>query len=102
MAFSTLKTLTGFKRAHIEPMYGRPEDSDVYCRKQDLEPFEHGTLPTPGKRNDLHDAVAKIRSGSTLKQLAAEDSGAVCLVKFHKGLTVLRSTLTPPRTDPLS
>ena len=81
-------------------MYGRPEDSDVYCRKQDLDPFEHGTLPTPGKRNDLHDAVAKIRSGSTLKQLAAEDSGAVCLVKFHKGLTVLRSTLTAPRTEP--
>jgi len=81
-------------------MNGRPEDSDAYCRKQDSDPFVFGTLPSPGKRNDLHEAVAKIRSGSTLKELASEDSGAVALVKFHKGLTVLRSTLAAPRTQP--
>lgn len=100
MTFSKLKTLTGFRRAHIECMQGRPEDSLVYCRKQDLEAFEFGTLPTPGKRTDVKLAVERVLDGETLRSLAKDVDGGVAIVKFHKGLTVLRSLTRPARTEP--
>lgn len=99
-AFSTLKTLTGFRRAHLETMRGKPEDSRVYCSKQDLQPFESGSLPSPGKRTDIHVAAERILAGATLKELAMDaEVGAVAIVKFHKGLTILRSLSRPDRTD---
>lgn len=99
MAFSKLKMLTGFKRSHIETMRGKPEDSRIYCSKQDLQPFVLGTLPTPGKRNDLHDVVERIRGGENLKSLAGDDEGGLAIVKFHKGLTVLRSLTRAVRDE---
>lgn len=98
VAFSTLKTTNGFKRAHLERMNGRPEDSASYCRKEDSNPFECGTPPTPGKRTDVIQAVSRVRSGETLRDLAQDDEGGVAIVKFHKGLTVLRGLCRPPRT----
>lgn len=101
MRFSQLKTLTGFQRAYLHTMDGKPEHSLAYCSKQDLSYFEHGTLPTPGKRNDLHEVVARVMEGTTLQELATQDElGAVAIVKFHKGLTVLRSFTRGQRTGP--
>lgn len=100
VAFSTIKTWPGFERAHIEKMNGTPEDSKNYCTKQDSNPYEKGTLPSPGKRNDIHNAVARVRAGEGLKQLCGDDDGAVAVVKFHKGLTVLRALTRPRRVDP--
>lgn len=100
MSFSKMKTLLGFKRAHIESMRGTPEDSRAYCSKEDSAPFEAGTLPTPGKRSDLAAVVSRVRSGETLKGLSGDDEGAVAVVKFHRGLTVLRSLTRAPRSSP--
>lgn len=98
--FSKLKTLTGFKRAHIEPMRGKPEDSLVYCTKQDLEPFVYGTLPQPGKGRDLQKATKAIQDGSTLADIATgEVDVATAVVKYFRGLTVLRSLVQPVRTS---
>lgn len=84
-------------------MYGKPEDSLAYCSKQDLAPFVYGSLPTPGKRNDIHVAASRVLEGATLKELALDDEiGAVAVVKFHRGLTTLRSLVTGPRTEPPS
>jgi len=99
-SFSKLKTLIGFKRAHLETMCGRPEDSLAYCTKQDSQAFVYGTLPSPGKRNDVRAAVTRIQSGESVRQLASDEEGGVAVVKFHKGLTVLRSLLSAPRTEP--
>ena len=100
-AFSTVKTFPGLHRAHIEKMAGRPHDSLIYCSKQDKSPFQHGRLPEPGKRNDIHNAVDAIKNGASIRELAEGDH-AVPVVKFFKGLTVLRSLLdTAPRTPPL-
>lgn len=100
MSFSRLKTLTGFKRCHIEPMYGSPEKSLAYCSKEDLHPYVSGILPIPGKRSDIHLAVEKIMEGSTLRELASDDTiGAISIVKYHKGLTILRG-LSVPERDP--
>jgi len=99
-SFSKLKTFPGLSRAHIEQMRGKPEDSLAYCSKEDENPFISGIMPHPGKRSDLAGVVAEIRTGKTLKQLAQEDEGAIAIVKFHKGLTVLRSMVRPVRSGP--
>lgn len=95
MSFSAIKMLPGLRRAHLEQMFGKPEDSDAYCRKQDLDPFVKGTLPTPGKRTDIHEAVDAILEGSTLRDLA--HTNGVAVVKFSKGLTILRSLTSRQR-----
>lgn len=100
MSFSGVKTLLGFKRAHFESMRGKPEDSRVYCSKQDLQPFEMGTLPTPGKRTDVQNAVSRIQGGESIRSLAGDEEGGVAIVKFHRGLTILRGLCRPPRTEP--
>lgn len=98
--FSKLKTLTGFKRAHVEAMRGKPEDSLAYCTKEDSNAFVFGILPTPGKRNDIHVAAERILGGATIRDLAMDaEVGAVAVVKFHKGLTILRSLTRPARTE---
>nr|WRQ56664.1 MAG: putative replication protein [Circovirus sp. gt2AU] len=53
VAFTTLKNMPGFTRAHIEVMKGTPAQSREYCTKEDKEPYEYGTMPQQGKRNDL-------------------------------------------------
>ena len=91
MTLSRLKTLVGFARAHLEVMHGKPQDSLVYCTKQDSAAFVSGTLPAEGKRKDIHEITARIRQGTTLRELIDDDAGAEAIVKFHRGLTVLRS-----------
>jgi len=94
---SKLKTLIGFKRAHIESMRGTPEESRYYCSKEDSKPFEMGELPAPGKRTDIAQAVTRIQAGESLKDLAGDEAGGIAIAKFHKGLTILRSYVRPPR-----
>lgn len=96
-AFSTVKMWPGFRRAHLEPMRGSPHDSRAYCTKEDTNAFEIGTLPSPGKRTDIHQAVDAIHSGLTMRELAVDNGVAV--VKYFKGLTTLRSLFAKPR-DP--
>jgi len=103
-SFSTIKTWPGLCRAHLEVMRGTPEDSLKYCSKQDSNATVYGTLPTPGKRNDLKRVVERIQKGESLKDLAQDEEGGVAIVKFSKGLTVLRglrartrSSKSPPK-----
>jgi len=97
---STIKSWPGFGRAHFEVMRGTPQDSRDYCSKEDPHFFERGIMPHEGKRNDLQHAVTMIRGAATLRQLAQDEAAAVCVVKYHKGLTVLRSLLATPRSGP--
>lgn len=99
-SFSKLKTLTGFARAHIEPMRGTPKDSLSYCTKEDEDAFQLGELPEQGKRNDLAGVYARVASGESLRKIAGDEEGGLAVIKFHKGLTVLRSLLRPVRTAP--
>ncbi|ALE29774.1 replication associated protein [Lake Sarah-associated circular virus-35] len=99
LSFNSLKKMDCFARAHIETMKGSPQDNLVYCTKEDTNAYVYGTLPEPGKRNDLHEAVEKVKEGATLRDLALGDGGPA-VVKFHKGLTVLRSLCSTPRADP--
>lgn len=95
IAFSTLKRM--IPRAHIEKMRGEPIDSQLYCSKEDTNPWQCGTMPEPGKRSDILIAFEAIKDGATLRQLA--QTNGVAVIKFYKGLTVCRSLLQAPR-DP--
>lgn len=101
VAFSTLKKIPGFERAHIEAMKGTLEQAIAYCHKEDTKPYVLGEPPCPGKRNDILSTVQKLKEGKTLKQLCNEDDdAAVVFVKYSRGLTLLQSNLTPSRTEP--
>lgn len=99
-SLSAIKKIPGFGRAHIETMRGQPVDSFEYCTKEDPNYFQSGTMPKPGKRNDLVEAVKRVQEGQTMKELATDIEGAVAFVKYHKGLTLLRSLQTPEREEP--
>jgi len=99
--FSSIKLWPGCRRAHIESMRGLPIDSKVYCTKQDFLAFEFGVLPSPGKRNDLAVAVEAVNEGASMRQLALGEHGSV-VVKFYKGLSVLRSLRSEPRDPSVS
>lgn len=100
ISFSTLKKLPQFARAHIEVMYGKPEDTRSYCSKEDSEAYEFGTLPSPGKRNDIHAALEMVRDGCDLSELAHIEAHGPVVVKFYKGLTNFRSLIRKPRVHP--
>lgn len=97
-SFTTLKTLPGLNRAHLEQMRGTPEDSLKYCSKEDSKAFVFGILPTQGKRNDLKMIVERVQNGESLRDLAQDEEGGVAIVKFAKGLTILRGLRSNPRT----
>jgi hypothetical protein len=83
-------------------MHGTPEDSLIYCTKQDREAFQSGSLPNPGKRNDLLEVVKDMKDGKTIRDLTiGEDYNALTVVvKYYKGLSVLQSLLSRNRDYP--
>jgi len=101
VAFSTIKTWPGFERCHISIMNGKPEDSLRYCSKQDTQPFQKGQIPnSEGKRNDLKEAVARLRESANqadFRELVKDDDFAVVYVKYEKGLTKLSNMLQEQR-----
>lgn len=94
---SALKKKPGWKRCHVQNMRGTPHQCLAYCTKEDKDAFQFGSLPEPGKRNDLHSVVERIQGGTSLKELAQDVEGGAVITKYHKGLTVLRSLLQPER-----
>lgn len=95
VAFSTIRKFPGFARVHFEAMHGTPEDSVVYCTKEDANPFTWGKLPEPGKRNDIAEACAAILGGSTMRDLARTHGPSV--VKFARGFQNYKTLIQEPR-----
>uniref|UniRef100_UPI004047EAC7 hypothetical protein n=1 Tax=Rheinheimera sp. TaxID=1869214 RepID=UPI004047EAC7 len=98
-AFSTIKTLPGLERAHLEKMRGLPVDSLIYCTKEDSHAYVYGDLPSQGKRNDIHVVVNEIRRGKRMREICENDDYAVVAVKYFKGLNYVSDQLSSSR-DP--
>jgi len=88
-AFSVVKSMPGLTGAHIELMKGTPDQSRVYCFKEDKEAYEYGAMPKSGKRNDLHTAIELLREGDTIDDLIrkADTPIIATFVRYPKGLT---------------
>lgn len=98
-AFSTVKKWFPFRGAHIEPMRGTPEQSRIYCTKEDASPFEFGAPPM-AKTALLDGAIERVRSGDTLQAIAQTDHAGSRAVTIHgRGLATLKNLLSLPR-DP--
>lgn len=84
-----------FTRIHIEVAGGNGPQNFQYCSK-DGDFFELGTRPSGrGKRTDLDDACAAIKSGATIQEVALEYSGTY--VKYTNGLNRLLAICAPKR-----
>lgn len=99
--FLTLKKtmrLAGLKKAltnapHFEAAKGTSLQASDYCKKEG-DYVEFGIPPTPGKRTDLQAAIADLKDGATIRDLA--ESHSAVFVKFGRGLRDLRLTLEKP------
>lgn len=99
-AFSAVKKLPGFARAHLEVMKGSHEQNMEYITKEDKNPYMRGEIPQPGKRNDIHRVVERICGGEDLDTMVTEPEVAAVFVKYSRGFTALQSKLIKPREDP--
>jgi len=98
--FSTLKKTIGFKRAHMEEMKGSVQDSIKYCTKEDKNAFQKGAVE-PGKRNDIHSAINKLKDATSITDLVLKDDDfAATYVKYPNGLTNYRNMLEGKREGP--
>jgi len=94
----TMTALQGYLRAAYAVARGTPEQNRAYCTKEPrLEgPYEEGTLPQHGKRNDLLAVKASLDAGATDQQIADEYFASWC--RYNKSFTLYRSLRTIKRT----
>jgi len=91
-----LKKLIG-KHPALFAAKGTSQEASDYCKKEN-DFVEFGILPTPGQRTDLNTAIADIKDGATMADVA-ENHSAI-FVKYGRGLRDLRLTLEVPYNHP--
>lgn len=95
---ATPKRLGGWKaiggaRAHIERALGNASQNRTYCTKEETresgtEPWEHGTIPAQGQRNDIEAAVQEIKEGAGIGEIIERHPEV--FVKYSRGLNQVR------------
>lgn len=89
--------------AHLEPARGNPAQNAAYCKKgtQSKEEWdrlkeggphyglladvwEHGTVPSPGRRSDIHALGQAIIGGASLREVVQEYTA--CAIKYTGGI----------------
>jgi len=104
VAQTTLKKWPGLKRAAIYSMDFSKEANLRYVSKEAGEnTFVWGEAPKGrggGRSKAMDEALADIKGGASIADVANKNGEAI--VKFHKGLTIYRSLITPQRdrTEP--
>lgn len=99
--FRSLKTLVGVRRlaptGHWEMAKGTAEQNKHYCSKEPrlAGPYESGTMPRQGQRNDLRAVAESVLESGTLDSVPAD-----YLVRYHRGFRELLSGTFRARTEP--
>nr|UVZ21334.2 replication-associated protein [Pigeon circovirus] len=76
-----------FKRAHWEKARGSDEDNEKYCSKEGNVLLTLG-IPAKGNRSDLSEAVAAVKAGRAMAEVARDFSEIY--VKYGRGLRDLK------------
>lgn len=91
------------KGIHWEQRRGTHQQARDYCRKADSRapgpdsgPWVVGDEPEPGRRTDLDRAAEMIRSGASVRTLAAEMPETV--IRYSRGLKEYKMVITEPRS----
>ena len=95
MTMSALKSLLGEPGAHLERMVGTPQQSEVYCSKEDSDPLVMGKCPQQGKRTDLADLKEALDQGASDKTLWQEHFPV--MLKYDQACKRYRAAVTVPR-----
>lgn len=86
-------------RAHLEARKGTAKQASDYCKKEDPNYIEIGTISNQGKRTDIEGATEMIINGSKMRDVALASPSVY--VKFHRGLHAFKAiTLLPRNTQP--
>lgn len=97
----TVRRTIGCLTAHIERSVSWDKAKEYVRKPESAVPGtfeEFGTDSTQGQRTDLHDLTARIRNGHSLLQLAEADP--VTFMKYHRGISALRSVTQQARSGP--
>lgn len=84
--FTAVRALINMPQVHIEVMNTDPTACWMYCRKEDMEPWIHGSIPKQGSRNDFDGALELIKTGIDYFGFCEQypDIGARCAEWFAK------------------
>lgn len=94
--FATVKKLDA--TAHWEPARGTAEENKAYCTKEEgriAGPWELGTMPKQGKRNDIAELKALLDEGKPLTEIAQIQFGNY--LRFSRGIEKYQLLITKPR-----
>lgn len=87
--FKVIKKI--FPKANIKEALGTAEQCKVYISKTDKDFFEYGEMPKQGKRNDIQEVLASVRSGETMRDIIPKATSLqsikvaeVCFKYFEK------------------
>lgn len=98
VTFNSMKRFAALKKvhpkAHWEKAEGNHQQASDYCKKQDDEFYERGDGPKQGKRTDLENVCALVKSGTSIQAIADEHPSTY--VKFGRGIRDLKLVLEKP------
>ena len=97
LTFSKVHRLSAVKKlhgtAHWEAAKGTSLEASVYCKKEDLNFFERGETPFPGKRTDLQRIADAAKSLASLKEIAQIEPAT--FIRNYRGIQFYRSLHVP-------
>lgn len=96
---STIKRMSQFTRAHIEPSKGKAPQAADYCKKEgDFEEYGELSDVSQGKRTDLDDIKEKIDAGASALDVAQDHFNQ--WVVYRRSFAAYRSLIKPPTMRP--
>jgi len=99
VSFATAKRFTAVKellgeRCHIENARGSAAENRAYCSKQKVL-YEAGTIPAPGKRNDLTRVKRAVETGSMRRVIEVAEN-----YQGMRAAELMLKYVDIPRTEP--
>ncbi len=99
---AAVKTTLGDPEVHLERMNGTPQQSLVYCTKEDSDAFTAGVIPAQGARTDIQLLKQSLDSG--MQTTLIWESHFPVMLKYHSAVAkyhLIRSSPRDPSIPPM-